>query len=235
MREHKEEQVPRIATWLLSRLVKRQYHEEFLGDLQEIYQDRVSMQGRTRARFMYWIDAIHLLLGFFYLRRTRQNHADMFKHNMLITFRSFQRYKSSFLINLIGLSTGLACVLLIYLWVADELHMDKFHEKDERLYQVMHNIPTQEGIQTTETTQGLLAEALAEELPEVEHAVSVVPPSWFSEAGIISNEDERLKARAQYVGESYFDVFTCHFSAGSKANFLSKKQAALENNGPAKD
>lgn len=225
MRENKDEQVPRIATWLLSKLVKNQYHEEFLGDLQEIYLDRESTQGRTKARLMYWVDAMHLLLGFFYVRRTRKNHADMFKHNMLITFRNFRRYKGSFLINLIGLSTGLACVLLIYLWVADELRMDKFHEKDEHLYQVMHNIPTPEGIQTTETTQGLLAEALAEAMPEVEHAVAVVSPSWFSGTGILSNEDERLKARAQYVGESYFDVFTCHFSSGTKANFLSKKQA----------
>lgn len=226
MRKNKEEKVPRIATWLLCRLVKRQYHEEFLGDLEEIYQDRISSQGRANAKLMYWVDAMHLLLGFFYVRRTRKNHADMFKHNMLITFRSFKRYKGSFVINLIGLSTGLACVLLIYLWVTDELRMDKFHENDERLYQVMHNIPTPEGIQTTETTQGLLAEALAEQIPEVEHAVSVVSPSWFSGPGILSSEDERLKARAQYVGKSYFEVFTCHFSSGTKADFLSKKQAA---------
>ena len=50
----------------------------------------------------------------------------MFRHNILITYRNFLRYKSSFLINLLGLSTGLACTLLIYLWVADELSVDKF-------------------------------------------------------------------------------------------------------------
>lgn len=227
MREHKNEQVPRIATWLLSRLVKSQYHEEFLGDLQEIYQDRVSMQGKTRARFMYWVDAMHLLLGFFYVRRTRKNHADMFKHNMLITFRNFKRYKGSFLINLIGLSTGLACVLLIYLWVTDELRMDKFHEKDARLYQVMHNIPTTQGIQTSESTPGLLAQALNEELPEVEHAVAVISPSWIDDSGVLSFADQRLKAKPQFVSENYFDVFTCQLTAGSKTDFLNKKQAIV--------
>lgn len=225
MRKNKKEQVPQMATWLLSRLVKSQYHEEFLGDLEEIYQDRVSMQGSAKAKFMYWVDAMHLLIGFIYVKRTRKNHSDMFKHNMLITFRSFKRYKGSFLINLIGLSTGFACVLLIYLWVADEVRMDKFHENDQRLYQVMHNIPASEGIQTGESTPGLLAEALAEELPEVENAVAVVTPSWFDEDGVLSLENKRLKARGQYIDESYFDVFTCHFSSGSKASFLSKKQA----------
>ena len=63
----------------------------------------------------------------------------MFKHNLLIILRNFQRNKSSFMINLIGLSTGLACALLIYLWVNDELHVDKFHANDTRLYQVMKN------------------------------------------------------------------------------------------------
>ena len=61
----------------------------------------------------------------------------MFKHNLLIAFRNLKRYKGSFLINLIGLSTGLACSFLIYLWVNDELHFDKFHEKDSQLFQVM--------------------------------------------------------------------------------------------------
>ena len=45
----------------------------------------------------------------------------MFKHNFLIIYRNFKRYKITFFINLIGLSSDFACVLLIYLWVNDEL------------------------------------------------------------------------------------------------------------------
>ena len=52
----------------------------------------------------------------------------MVRHNLLISYRNFLRFKSSFFINLIGLSTGLACVLLIFIWVNDELKMDQFHE-----------------------------------------------------------------------------------------------------------
>ncbi len=54
----------------------------------------------------------------------------MIRHNFLLTFRNFKRYKITFLINLIGLSSGLACALLIYLWVNEELSVDKFHEND---------------------------------------------------------------------------------------------------------
>ena len=53
----------------------------------------------------------------------------MLKHNLLLIYRNFLRAKGFFLINLVGLTTGLVCTLLIYLWVRDEVNMDKFHAK----------------------------------------------------------------------------------------------------------
>ena len=70
----------------------------------------------------------------------------MFKHSLLLTFRNFVKFKNSFFINLIGLSTGLACALMIYLWVNDELNFDRFHEKDSRLFQVMERQPLADDI-----------------------------------------------------------------------------------------
>ena len=78
----------------------------------------------------------------------------MFRHNMLIAFRNIVRYKGSFFINLIGLSTGLACAFLIYLWVNDELSVHKYPEKDSQLFQVLTNHDTAEGIRTREGTPG---------------------------------------------------------------------------------
>jgi hypothetical protein len=63
----------------------------------------------------------------------------MFRHALLLIYRNFLRFKSTFFINLIGLSTGLACSLFIYLWVNDELQVDTFHEKDSQLFQAMLN------------------------------------------------------------------------------------------------
>ncbi|MEJ0030889.1 MAG: hypothetical protein WDO15_11190 [Bacteroidota bacterium] len=56
----------------------------------------------------------------------------MFKHNLLITFRNFVKYKSTFLINIAGLSTGLATVFFVYLWVNDEWSKNRFNENDDR-------------------------------------------------------------------------------------------------------
>jgi putative ABC transport system permease protein len=72
----------------------------------------------------------------------------MFKHNLLLSYRNFKRHKGTFLINLAGLSCGLACALVIYLWVNDELSFDKYHVNDSRLYQVMTNIESEKGKDT---------------------------------------------------------------------------------------
>ena len=102
----------------------------------------------------------------------------MFKHNLLLAFRNFLRYKSSFLINLIGLTSGLACTLFIYLWVNDELNMDNFHEKESQLYQVMEHQKYAEDIMTTTSTPGLLSETLADKFPEVVYAITT---TWIDD------------------------------------------------------
>ena len=65
----------------------------------------------------------------------------MFKNYLKTAWRNFIKDKQFSLLNLLGLSTGLACVLLIYLWVSDELSVDKFNANDSRLYQVMKTSP----------------------------------------------------------------------------------------------
>src|SRR5690606_3048316 len=96
----------------------------------------------------------------------------MLRLSFLLIYRNFKRFKSTFIINLIGLSTGLACALLIYLWVNDELNMEGFHEKENRIYQVMTRFQSGDGIGVRQQTVPVLAGVLAEEMPEVELAVS---------------------------------------------------------------
>ena len=61
----------------------------------------------------------------------------MLKNYFKVAWRNLIKDKQFSFLNLIGLSTGLACALLIYLWVSDELSIDKFNKNDSRLYQVL--------------------------------------------------------------------------------------------------
>src|SRR4051794_7781155 len=103
----------------------------------------------------------------------------MFLHNLKLTWRSLLKDRQSTILNLVGLSTGLACVLFIYLWVADELGVNKVFTNDDRLYTLMEK-RTRPGVEgASEESSGLLAATVAKEVPEVEYAATVLPGDWF--------------------------------------------------------
>ena len=142
----------------------------------------------------------------------------MFKHNILLYLRKIQKHKSTFLINLIGLSSGLACVLLVYLWVSDELAMDKFHEQDERLYQVRRNVPVAPGkVATFSSNSSLMLTALQEEVPEVELATAVYE---FDNSARLETEGKKLSASGIMASEDFFKVFSYPLISGDKNNAL---------------
>lgn len=151
----------------------------------------------------------------------------MFKNNLLIIWRNLLKDRQFTFLNLLGLSTGLACSLLLWLWISDELNVDKYNDKDKQLYQVMANIKTDSDIKTMPNTPGLLAKALGAEIPEIEQAVAVLPASWFPFKGVISNGETQIKARGQYVGQHYFDVFTTPLIAGNKDQVLTDKSFVI--------
>ncbi len=138
--------------------------------------------------------------------------------------RNVKKSKTTFLINLTGLSTGLACTLLIALWVFDELRVDKFHEKDDQLYQVMQNFQFEGNIETEGRTPVPLGQALLEEMPEVEYAVAINDFfSWRSREGILSNGDNHIKAGGWHAGPDFFNVFSHRLLHGNKGQVLADK------------
>lgn len=149
----------------------------------------------------------------------------MFKNDLKIICRNLLKDRQLTLLNLAGLSTGLACALLIWLWISDEMNMDKYNEKDAQIYQVMTNQPAEDGIKTGEYTSGLLPAALRADIPEVEKATSVVPASWFSSKGIIAAGETRLKAGAQFISRDYFDIFSASFIEGDKNRIFQDKRS----------
>ena len=130
----------------------------------------------------------------------------MLKQYFTIGWRNLLRDYQSTLLNLIGLSTGLASALFIWLWVSDELQVDKFHEKDTQLYQVMHVTRGTGTAHVFEMTPAPLAGALAKELPEVDYGVTVSAPN--SRTGVLSNGEKRIRVTEEYASKDFFQVFS---------------------------
>lgn len=144
----------------------------------------------------------------------------MIKQFFIQLFRNSRTNKTSFFISLIGLSFGFACAIIIYLWVYDELSVDKFHTNDSQLFQVMMNYKSLDNsIETGKSTPGPLAKALADEFPEVKYAV-VTSLTDDNIEGIITVGDKHIKALALYASKNYFNVFSFPIIYGDRNSVL---------------
>jgi hypothetical protein len=147
----------------------------------------------------------------------------MFKYNIRIFLRKIIRQKGTFLINTTGMSTALACVLLITLWIVDELSTDKFHENDSNLLQVIEYAETDGKILTNPRTAGLVADNLIREFPEIRYSVSVRETEDID----ISLEQTSYKGIGLYASEEFFEVFSFPLLEGDKSTILSNKNSIV--------
>lgn len=159
----------------------------------------------------------------------------MLKHHLLIAIRGMKKFRSSFYINLIGLSTGLACAFLIYLWVNDEWKFDKFHSNDKQLFQVMELDKQQDKLFVREATQGPLAAALKKDLPEVENSVLFFN---LAKEGLLFNlrtNDKSIRAAGAFAGKDMFKIFSFPVKQGSANTVLSEKNSIVLSEKTAKN
>src|SRR5262245_13950627 len=103
----------------------------------------------------------------------------MFKNNLKICWRHLVKDRQFSILNVLGLAAGLGCALLIYLWVHDELSVDKFFAKNNQIYQLMEHRKVDGSIQLSDESSGLLNEVLKSQEPEIEYACALAPPDWW--------------------------------------------------------
>jgi hypothetical protein len=109
---------PRWAERLLEWLAAPHLLEELQGDLQEFFHKRLLQDGSGKARFFYLVDLLQLLHPRLWRKKKSPyppaNPFVMLSHSLLLIYRNFRRFKSTFFINLTVLSVGMTCTLLIY-------------------------------------------------------------------------------------------------------------------------
>lgn len=140
-----------------------------------------------------------------------------------ITFRNFLRHRFSTGINLIGLTTGLACALFIFLWVQDELSVNKFHKEDDRLYRVMEFQTYSNERFATNSTPGILGENLKLDIPEIRYSATT---TWVGKS-LLAYEDKFLKEDGFHVGEDYFNIFSYPLLEGNPDEVLKDKSSIV--------
>jgi putative ABC transport system permease protein len=128
----------------------------------------------------------------------------MFKNYCRHGWRNLLKNKLSTLINIGGLSIGLAAGIIILLWINDEFSFDTFHKNRADIFKVMQNQQRQGTWFTDDATQGPLAKKLQLELPEIKY----ISRSAFGGQQLIQSGPKSLYQQSIYTDPDYFHIFT---------------------------
>ncbi len=128
----------------------------------------------------------------------------MLSHYFAIALRSLNGNRVYSLINVFGLTLGLGCALVIYLFVADELSYDRYHDNANRIYRVILRGRLQGKTINGAVSPAPMAQAIVDEIPDVETAARL----WRRDEVLVGTGDRKFIERVYYADGVYFKIFT---------------------------
>ncbi len=219
-------ELPKLGKRLLRWFCDPDLLEDVEGDLSELYAIRWSdNQGQAKRHF--WLDLILLMRPGIIKRLGGQNqklNTTMLNNFMKTAYRSSVRYKAYTTLNILGLILGISSSLLIFLWVQDEVSMDKFHKDGDRVYQLFRNMRQTGGVvNTTFTIPKPMADLMRSEYSEVDQVAQL---SWPVEV-LLSDGENPSKVEGRFVTPEFLDLFTYPLIIGDKESALEDMNSIL--------
>jgi ABC-type antimicrobial peptide transport system permease subunit len=138
----------------------------------------------------------------------------MISNYLKIAWRNLLRNRGFSVTNILGLTIGITCTILIALWVNDELNYNKFHDNYDNIYKVYANRDFKNQMFTDPNMVLPLAGALQNSNPQIVNATVTT----YSSEHLFTYGDLKVKKTGMTVNEHFFDVFTWQFVKGSAAN-----------------
>ncbi|HNP18614.1 MAG TPA: ABC transporter permease [Fulvivirga sp.] len=147
----------------------------------------------------------------------------MIKNYLKIAFRTIQKQKFYALVNIFGLTVGLTSVILIVLYVNDELSYDKFHSDYDRIYRVVENqYYADQPVFPVAVTPGPLAPSLKADFPEIEYATRVN----FNNDRFDYGNESFIESGA-FVDKDFFNVFSFNLIKGNPESVFNQINALV--------
>ena len=127
----------------------------------------------------------------------------MIKNFFIIAYRNLKRNRIFSVINILGLATGMASAMLIFLWINDEMSFDRFHAKEDRLFQAYREDISNGRSVVMENSPKILAHTLKTEFPEVEDVVR-----WQNINFLLSVGDHHFNVPGNFTDSGFLNMFS---------------------------
>ena len=215
--------IPGLAFWLLKHVLPKHEYVYLNGNFQDMYNHRVHTEGRFKAGVWIWREILRSLPGF--LHAAMYWRMTMFKNYFTITLRNIRKHKLHSVINISGLSIGMAVCLLIFLWVQDEFGYDRFHTNKNEIVQVYSEmLYTGSDSRINMGSYYPLAKILKEECPEVREAIR-----YEAASGLLLRHGEKqfTNDAVGLADPAFFDIFSFPFAQGDPATALTNNYSIV--------
>ncbi|MEQ9009285.1 MAG: ABC transporter permease, partial [Ekhidna sp.] len=213
---------PKYASRFLSWYCRPELLEDLEGALLEYYHERVNAGNHRKARWMFWLDVL-MHVRPHTVKINTQTSGLMLSNHVKVSVRNIRKHKLSTMLNTVGLASGLACFILIFLWINKELNYDTFHEKKDRIYRVPNTFKSE-----SETfSQAISGSALGLQLDD--HFSEIEASTRFYRTS------ERLQINNQYFFESglgvvdnnFLEIFDFELISGNRKELLNDPQSIV--------
>ena len=141
----------------------------------------------------------------------------MFTNYLKTAIRNFLKHKIHSLISVFSLTIGMAVVIMIMMWVQDELSYDGYHANAKNIYHVYKSVYTNNNDFWTLNTSAPLANDLKENYPEIENTARL---GRTGELILRSGNKLLTETKIACVDPSYFKIFTIPFVSGDRETAL---------------
>ncbi|MFS4493509.1 ABC transporter permease [Maribacter sp. 2308TA10-17] len=146
----------------------------------------------------------------------------MFINYLKIAWRHLWKNKGYSALNIFGLTIGITCASLIFLWIEDEVNFDNIFPKQDQTYHITVNSNFEGEWRTFGQTPGPLAQDLKDEIPEIVGAARASSGNMLFTIG-----ENAVKRRGSYVDIDFIDIFSLRFVEGNAENALNRPDAIV--------
>jgi len=219
---NKKHKTPVIGEWLLKHMAVEEDRLSVTGDMEEIYAEIISQKGILNAHLWFWFQVLISVPAFF--KYSISGSFAMFKNYLKTALRNLRNKKGYSFINIVGLSLGMACSLLILFYVLYEFSFDSFHKDAERIYRVaMEFRAKDQPVKYAAVTAPPVAPAILDNFPEVESAAR-----FTRREGIVKyGEKQFFEDGILFADRSFFNVFTFPLTRGNPETALKELNTAV--------
>ena len=155
----------------------------------------------------------------------------MLKNYFIVAFRNLSRNKLFSLINIAGLSIGLACCILIFLYTKDELSYDKFNQKKNQIFRITAQMVDEKAHEVFKAGKtGLIhGPSFKQDIPEIEEVVRVVKGDQVIKLG-----SQTFNQPIMFADDNFFSVFTFPLKDGDPKKVLTDLHSVVISEDAAK-